>query len=370
MNERSILLSKVFSVSNFQMLTPKKFYHKSPPSSFSTKESVSKLVTQLPAQSAISVFFTGSPDWPYTDLRKHVDLPQFYEGSRTALSVISRAINQRNVTSLEHLLDEECKTKIATLIARGEIETGRVFVKKEDVFFQFIANSELSQDSAKIDLVSYSVNGLDKCIRATHEYQQFNKNIEEEMKVKGPVLRREDFDATKFRTVSANFQELHPSRLVKEEDIQVTNYRFEKSGSGDWQITGVSHVDTRQSWNWFRRFKWKGRLHISIHLKKPFLTVLRFDLMFDVFWISLLIYLQVLAFIMAKKITEEEEAKQKLNNEGHPGSFPQQSENRIMMQPHLNVSSFTQKDGEGKALNNGPVNPDILTQIIYKAGPT
>ena len=79
MNERSILLSKVFSLSNFQKLTPKKFYH-SPPPSFSTEESISKLNTQLPPKSAISVFFTGSPDWPYTDLRKHVNLPQFYEG--------------------------------------------------------------------------------------------------------------------------------------------------------------------------------------------------------------------------------------------------------------------------------------------------
>ena len=131
-------------------------------------------------------------------------------------------------------------------------------------------------------------------------------------------------------------------------------------------------MDTKHSWNWFRRFKWKGRLHISIHLKKSFLTVLRYDLMFDVIWMSLLVYLQVLAFIMAKKITEEDEAKKKLNNNGNPGSSPQQSGDRILMQPHLNlnVSSFTQKDGEGKALNNGPVNPDILTQIIYKAGPS
>jgi len=371
MNERSILLSKVFSLSNFQKLTPKKFYH-SPPPSFSTEESISKLNTQLPPKSAISVFFTGSPDWPYTDLRKHVNLPQFYEGSKTAISVVSGGIGQRNVVMLENLLSEDCRTQIATLLARGQIETGSVLVKKDDVFFQFIAKSEVTRDSAKIDLVSFSLNGLDKCIRATHEYQQFNKNIEEELKVKGPVLRREDFDATKFRTVSANFQELHPGRLVKEEDILVTNYRFEKSGPGDWQITGVRHVDTRHSWNWFRRFKWKGRLHISIHLKKPFLTVLRYDLMFDVIWISLLIYLQVLAFIMARKITEEEEAKKKFDTDEHPGSSPRQSENKILMQPHLNlnVSSFTQKDGEGKAMNNGPVNPDILTQIIYKAGPT
>ena len=144
-------------------------------------------------------------------------------------------------------------------------------------------------------------------------------------------------------------------------------------GREDWEITGVSHVDTRQTWNWFRRFKWKGRLHISIHLKRPFLTILRYDLMFDVFWISLLLYLQILAFVMAKRITEEEEAK---NSDVGP---PQPSEGRILMQPHLNihaapqsnvVSTFTQRDGEGKALNNGPVNPDLLTQIIYKAGPT
>ena len=78
MNERSLLLSKVFSVSSCQKLAPKKFYHTPP--SFSTEAPVSKVVTQLPPVSAVSVFFTGSPDWPYTDLRKHVNLPQFYEG--------------------------------------------------------------------------------------------------------------------------------------------------------------------------------------------------------------------------------------------------------------------------------------------------
>ena len=125
----------------------------------------------------------------------------------------------------------------------------------------------------------------------------------------------------------------------------MTNYRFEKSVSGDWVITGVSHVDTRQHWNWFRRFKWKGRLHISIHLNKPFLKILRYDLMFDASWIFLLLYLQVLAFVMAKNITQDEDE-------------------RILMQPHLNVHP-----GESPP-NSGLTNPDILTQIVYKSGPT
>ena len=51
--------------------------------SFSTAGPVSKTKTQLPLNNLISVFFTGSPDWPYTGLSKRVNLPQFYQGERS-----------------------------------------------------------------------------------------------------------------------------------------------------------------------------------------------------------------------------------------------------------------------------------------------
>ena len=79
MNERSALLSRLLSVSVLQKSTIKKLNH-SPSSSFSTEAPASRPGTQLPPVNALSVFFTGSPDWPYTDLRKNVNLPQFYEG--------------------------------------------------------------------------------------------------------------------------------------------------------------------------------------------------------------------------------------------------------------------------------------------------
>ena len=70
-------------------------------------------------------------------------------------------------------------------------------------------------------VVSFSMNDLDKCIQATHEYQDFKTNIQKEMSKKGPVLQREDFDAAKFRKLQSNFEEMNPGRLVK---VCVVNY--------------------------------------------------------------------------------------------------------------------------------------------------
>ena len=123
----------------------------------------------------------------------------------------------------------------------------------------------------------------------------------------GKVLQREDFDARKFRKIEKDFREFHPSKLVKEQEIQVTKFRFEKkvNGGEDWLISSLGYLDTSQHWSWVRRFKWKGRVHIAIQFDLPFMKVLRYDYMFDVMWISLLVYLQILAFIIARKITDE-----------------------------------------------------------------
>ena len=97
--------------------------------SFSTAGPVTKTKTQLPLNNLISVFFTGSPDWPYTGLSKRVNLPQFYQGersevcpqkifqhfpsagARTAIEVVSRGIGRRNISMLDNLVEAECKHK-------------------------------------------------------------------------------------------------------------------------------------------------------------------------------------------------------------------------------------------------------------------
>ena len=98
--------------------------------SFSTAGPVTKTKTQLPLNNLLSVFFTGSPDWPYTGLSKRVNLPQFYQGektgevcpqkilqhfpsagARTAIEVVSRGIGRRNISMLDNLVEAECKHK-------------------------------------------------------------------------------------------------------------------------------------------------------------------------------------------------------------------------------------------------------------------
>ena len=82
-------------------------------------------------------------------------------------------------------------------------------------------------------------------------------------------------------------------------------------------ISSVGYIDTLHHWSWVRRFKWKGRVHIGIQFNLPFIRVLRYDYMFDVAWISLFIYLQILAFIIARKISTDhgEDMQQKMHQQ-------------------------------------------------------
>ena len=92
---------------------------------------------------------------------------------------------------------------------------------------------------------------------------------------------------------------------LKENEIHVTNYTFLRRGQGsDWEICSLGHLTTADHWTWFRRFKWKGRLHISIQFNIPFLRALRYDYIIDTTWVCLLIYLQILALVLARKAEE------------------------------------------------------------------
>ena len=91
---------------------------------------------------------------------------------------------------------------------------------------------------------------------------------------------------------------------LQENEIQITNYTFLRQGDESWQISSLGHPATAEHWTWVRRFKWKGRLHISIQFKMPFLRALRYDYIFDIAWIALLFYLQILAILLAGKADE------------------------------------------------------------------
>ena len=91
---------------------------------------------------------------------------------------------------------------------------------------------------------------------------------------------------------------------MQENEIQITNYTFSRREGENWQISSLGHLATADHWTWVRKFKWKGRLHISIQFDIPFLRALRYDYIIDITWILLLIYLQILAILLGRKADE------------------------------------------------------------------
>ena len=127
--------------------------------SFSTAGPVSKTKTQLPLNNLLSVFFTGSPDWPYTGLSKRVNLPQFYQGektgevgpqkilqhfpsagARTAIEVVSRGIGRRNISMLDNLVEAECKHKANF----GALSLSLFFLSKNSIIRTMIELKDVS----------------------------------------------------------------------------------------------------------------------------------------------------------------------------------------------------------------------------------
>jgi len=280
--------------------------------SFNTKDTPMKMTKKVPFTRIFEILFTGEPNWPFPK-SDNIDLKQFYQGSRKAIETTSHSISQCNYQRLDSLVSDECMYKLRSKVfeAFTPQELSLLAIKEEDIFFQFIENAKVSEERAEIDLVSFSLNNLAQCKANTRRVKNLHEKMQADLSKKGPVLKREDFNAAEYRKIKDSFEDLNPGSLVRENEVHITNYKFEKLGDQDWQIVEVGHLNTANSWNLLRKFKWKGRVHISIQFDMRFLTVLRFDYMFDAGWIAGFIYLQILALIIGRNIAKEEEEKRR-----------------------------------------------------------
>jgi len=287
--------------------------------SFHTEGSTQKMTNNVSFTRMGHVIFTGEPNWPFPK-SDNIDLKQFYQGSKKAIETTSKSLSQCNYSRLSGLVSGECMGKLRSNVFEvySPSEISLLAIKEEDIFFQFIENAKVSQDLAQIDLVSFSMNNLAKCRMNTNKVKNLQGRIQADLKKKGGVLKREDFDASEYRKIADNFEDLNPGNLVRDNEVHITSYKFEKLGDQDWQIAEIGHLNTANSWNWLRKFKWKGRVHISIQFNMPFIRVLRYDYMIDVAWIFMFIYLQILALILGNKLANEEKEKKRQNNATFP----------------------------------------------------
>jgi len=284
--------------------------------SFNTAGSTAKMTKNLSFSRMGHVIFTGEPNWPFSK-SDNIDLKQFYQGSRKAIETISKSISQSNFARLDGLVSPECMGNLRSSVFEnfGPKEISLLAIREEDIFFQFIENSKVSEDFAQIDLVSFSLNNLAQCKINTTNLKNLKESIQRDVKKKGGVLKREDFNASQFRQISDQFEGLNPNSLVKDNEVHITNYKFEKSGDQEWQIVKIGHLNTTRSWSWLRKFKWKGRVHISMQFNMPFKRVLRYDYMIDAGLLAMLIYLQILALIIGSNIEIEKKERGLTNSD-------------------------------------------------------
>ena len=146
----------------------------------------------------------------------------------------SQALSQCHRARLADLTSQPCFQRLAASVfdVYSPPEISLLAISKEDIFLQLIENAKLEGDFARIDLVSFSLNNLSQCRINTNKVQQFHKKTQADLKQKGGILKREDFDARKFRELTADFEKLNPGRLVRENCIVITTYRLEREMAG------------------------------------------------------------------------------------------------------------------------------------------
>lgn len=223
-----------------------------------------------------------SSNWEFYFLKSVNYTCTFYllfKGSKTAIEVVSRAIQQKNINVLDNFVERDCIQKVLLLLlhlfqtfdqsfvtdwtpAEGScwpkfnIHTKRWYflpVPREyqmfrrnhsswfrnsisnlktyfwelllfpcihlfcfHSFIQCIWSSFWKKMIWKMQIpVSYSMKNLDNCKSAVRNVKKLKKNLEERVHKTGNILRREDFDAEQYRNVSSQIEKMHPSKLIK-----------------------------------------------------------------------------------------------------------------------------------------------------------
>ena len=79
--------------------------------SFTTDGSVEGMVKSVPLKAMLLILSTGHPQAPYSKLSEKLDIPQFSEGAKKAIEVVSRGLSRGDVRQMNDLLTNECFQK-------------------------------------------------------------------------------------------------------------------------------------------------------------------------------------------------------------------------------------------------------------------
>lgn len=267
----------------------------------------------LPLTGAGCLLATGRPNLSFPP-RLHLDLDTFMAESKERIGRASRAISQRNVPILAGLMTSDCLDQLR----RGVFQElppnkiSRMVVQPDDIFFQFIHTAVQQDGVMRIKVVSYSLASLGQSRTNVETYRAFKEELQARAARTQGVLQKQDMNIKEFRRLQDKYEAVNPEKLIKEQDILITNYTFQLSTepAAQWKIIEVCHVCSSEAWSWLRRLVWKGRIVFSINTNMDFCLWLRYEYMADVVLLAVMIYLQILAFIIGYRLEQQQRSNQ------------------------------------------------------------
>jgi len=213
----------------------------------------------------------------------NLNLMEFLPAAREAVSLVTVAAAEGDWDSLEGLVTPECIAGLRKeLQGIGQQERNYVAVNTNDIFLSFISNTSTTKNGTNVHLVTFSFPGMEKINKVQG---LINEKVAElkssgELNNANVVAAREKIQSETGINLDEEF---------RNNEIIIGNYRLERqSVNGQWVISEVGQINSMQAWHPLFRWKWRGRLGISLKMQIPFMSVLRADYTSD--WLVLIVF--------------------------------------------------------------------------------
>lgn len=254
---------------------------------FSSTGDTKSLVTRLGLQRISNVIIQGSPNFKLPP-QFNYNPDDFLPGAREAVGLVTKAASEGDWDSLEGLVEPQCINSLREqLEGMGEVERVYVALNPRDVFLTFISNEMKCDKGNNLNVVTFSLPGMHK----VHEERELFKAKLEEVKASGELNKEKLVEMMKETREQTG---IDANDIFNNNEILIGNYRLvRESSDSQWVFTEVGQANTKQFFHPLFRFKWRGRLGISLKAGFNFMKVLRVDYASDWIWLIMVFFVFV-----------------------------------------------------------------------------
>ena len=254
---------------------------------YSTCGDTKKLVTKLSLTNVFNVILEGNPN---KTLSTDCMMNDFMPSATEAVGLVTKAASEGDWDSLEGLVEPRCINSLReTLEGMGEVEKAYVMLNPKDVFLSFISKPEKDVHDNYVNIVIYSLPGLEHIVNSVSEIELNTKlkqaQVLEEAKenlIKGRLNKSWlDLDLEVSKVIEEDSEMGKMKEKITEifttNDIVIGSYQLVRDQVGsEWTLSEAGQMRLKEAFMLpLSVARWRLLLGISFRFSKPFLEVLR-----------------------------------------------------------------------------------------------